>query len=170
MALALFGGCGDDRFEGGRLPAGAPVFQLQSGAPVVVNPAGGPGYGISANEGGVFRLVFTAGNVGVNRFQGSVWSPRRILEVVPGCEGFCPLESNDFVSRVRFTDGAERVDFDASTDGGLDGFDFVVDAEPVFFDLLVDGVRSPRFVFFPIADPAGTIAQPAAVPFALVAR
>jgi hypothetical protein len=130
------------------------------------------GYGVTANLGGAYRLVWSgdAAASGAHReFRGSVYTPGSFSSLLPGCGGACPLEADDFVSQPIGIPGGERIDFNTLATTGLDGFDFSVSAEPVYFDLLIDGARYPDLVFFPSSD-TGTMVSPAAIPFGLTTR
>jgi len=169
-ALAVVAaGCGP--YTGGPIPTGATVYDIVPGASTIIQPGVQAGYGITANTGGVYRLVWTGdrGSSGTNRsFQGSVWTPGSFTQVTAGCiGGGCPVESGDTVKQPVAINGGQRVDFDATTADGIDGFDVVVTFEPVYFDLLIDGSRHPELVFFSSAALGGQIATAGAMPFGL---
>jgi hypothetical protein len=46
----------------------------------------------------------------------------------------------------------------------------VVDAEPVYFDLFIDGQRFPQLVFFPATDRGGQISSVDGFPFGLTTQ
>jgi hypothetical protein len=100
-----------------------------------------------------------------------VWTHGTFQQVTAGCIGaVCPVESDDVVKQPVTVTGGQRVDFDAQTADGVDGFDVAVTGagfEPVYFDLVVDGVRNPDLVFFSAADLSGQIANPGTIPFGL---
>src|SRR5947207_2029667 len=50
----------------------------------------------------------------------------------------------------------------------LAGFDFIVDTEPVVFDLYIDGLQYVDRVYFPATDRGGQVSSTAAFPFGLV--
>jgi hypothetical protein len=173
VALAV-GGAACGSYTGGTIPDGpsTEVYNITPGASVIIGSGGRAGYGITANTGGSYRIVWNGdqSSSGVHRhFYGSVWTkggPFR--QITKGCfQGACPVESNDVVSNPVVVAGGERVDFDAQTADGIDGFDFMVDFEPVFFDLLIDGERFPSLVFFSAADLGGTISNVGTIPFGL---
>jgi hypothetical protein len=174
----LVAACGDGTVShlgvGGSVPSGAVVHRILPGASTIVQPGAQAGYGITANTGGSYRLVWTgdAGASGTWReFWGSVYTPGRFLQIVPGCNGgICQLESNDSLTGAIQTGGGQRIDFDAFAADGLDGFDFIVDTEPVYFDLIIDNARYPNLVFFPATDNGGAISNVAAIPFGLTTR
>lgn len=154
FAVGVFGlsGCGVPTYQPGPVPSGAPVSRVAPGAPTFINPGTTAGYGITANLGGAYRLVWTgdaAASGTYRNFQGSVYTPGNFLSIIGGCgDGSCPLESGDFVSTPLSVPGGSRIDFDTTATTGLDGFDFEVDLEPVYFDLLIDGARVPQLVLF----------------------
>lgn len=103
-------------------------------------------------------------------FRGSVWTQGTFSSVTPGCsDADCPVEQDDYVLTTPVAvAGGQRIDFDAVTNTGVDGFDFVVTAEPVYFDLFIDGARvATTLVFFPATDNGGQISPPGEVPFGL---
>src|SRR4030095_8116426 len=117
-----------------------------------VMPGTTAGYAITANFGGAYRIVWT-GDAGVsgtfNEFWGTVWTPGNFSNVVPGCNGgSCPLENDDYLSQITPVTGGQAINWDAFATTGLDGFDFVVDAEPVIFDFFIDGQRKTGMVYF----------------------
>jgi hypothetical protein len=144
--------------------AGADTYHIDPGASLLVTPGTQAGYGVLANVGGSFRLVWTgdgAATGSFSNFTGTVWTTSVIESVVPGCsDGSCALESGDIVSAPTAVTGGYRVDFDTVTATTLDGFDFFVTTEsvtqPVYFDLLIDGQRQPSLVFFSSSGAAAT--------------
>ena len=173
VALAVVGGAACGPYAGGPIPDGpnTEVYAITPGASVIIGTGGRAGYGITANTGGSYRLVWNGdqSSSGVHRhFYGSVWTPGPFASITRGCfQGGCPVESNDTISDPRQVTGGERIDFDAQTADGIDGFDFLVNFEPVYFDLLVDGVRDRTQIFFSAADLGGTISNVGTVPFGL---
>lgn len=167
--------CGDAHpFTGGALPSNATVYRILPGAGTIVQPGVEAGYGITANLGGSYRLVWTgdtATSGEYRNFYGSVWTPGTFSSIVGGCNSnVCPLESDDVVAAPVSVSGGQRIDFDAMTASGVDGFDFVVSLEPVYFDLHIDGRRYPDLVFFPATDNGGAISSVAAIPFGLTSN
>lgn len=146
------------------VPTGAPVYKVQAGASTISQA----GYVCSGNVGSVFRVVWTgdAAAGGYRQFKGAVYTSGRFVSVTPGCEGSCPLEAGDSVSQAQPTPGGQRVTFEATATNDTDGFDFVIDAEPAYFDLLIDGVRRPEQILFTAG--TGQMATAAAVPFGLL--
>jgi hypothetical protein len=145
------------------------VYQIDSGAGVVVQPGTQAGYGITANLGGSYRLVWTGDGTQSGQyreFYGSVWTPGTFSSLTPGCAGqSCPLMPGDYVSpQPQQLAGGQRIDFDAAQANGLSGIDFTITLEPVYFDLYVDGTEQPTLVFF---SSGGVQVGPAAVPFGL---
>ena len=129
-----------------------------------MQPGTQAGYGILANAGGSFRVVWTgegATTGSYTNFTGTVWTTAVIDSVTPGCfQNACPLEGGDSVSAPTAVTGGYLVDFSAVATTGLDGFDFTVTAEsaaqPVYFDLLIDGQRFSQLIFFSSAGQAAT--------------
>lgn len=154
------------------IPAG-PTYEITLNASTVVEPGVQAGYGITANYGGAYRLVWTGDGAVTGSwesFWGSVYTPGTFSQIVPGCNyGACPLEQGDWVSNAINVSGGQRIDFDSAALDGLDGFDFVVDAEPVTFDLYINGIHYPDLVLFPAYANGGAISTVASIPFALMA-
>ena len=150
---------------GGAIPACAPTYQIFPGAGVIMQP-GVPEYGVTANTGKGYRLVWS-GSTLVQHFYGSVWTTGTFTADIPGCSDHsCPVPPGGTISQPINETGGQRIDFDTIPGLGLVGLDFVVTAEPVYFDLFVDGVHTPGNVFFPVP-PSGQTATAGAVPFAL---
>lgn len=152
-------------------PASTVVYRLQPGAATVVQPGVEAGYGIAGNVGGSFRLVWTGdgARVGIYReFFGSVYTPGHFGSVTPGCAGqLCALQADDRLGApVAAPGGGQRIDFDSVAADSLNGFDFLVSSDPVYFDLLIDGQRYPSLIYFPSTD-TGRIATTAGLPFGL---
>jgi len=146
----------------------ADVWQIDIAGGVLLQPGVQAGFGITANTGSSFRLVWT-GDAGTSasyhNFYGSVYTAGSFTSVTPGCAGnTCPLESGDYVSSAYNIAGGQELDFDTIATTGIDGFDFVVDTEPVYFDLYIDGVRYPNLVYF---SSGGAQAAPTSEPFGL---
>ena len=88
-----------------------------------------------------------------------------------GCNGgFCPLENDDLVSAPNPVAGGQRIDLDALATTGLDGFDFVVSAEPVYFELYIDNKKYPMLFFFAATDNGGQVSNVASIPFGLTSN
>lgn len=168
--------CGDSHpYVGGVIPPSSTVtYRIVPGAGTIIQPGTQAGYGIAANLGGSYRLVWTgdtATSGEYRNFYGSVWTPGTFSNIVAGCNGAaCPLEGDDVLGNVIQVTNGNRIDFDASTANGIDGFDFVVSLEPVFFDLRIDGRRYPDLVFFPATDNGGAISTVAQIPFGLTSN
>jgi hypothetical protein len=149
-------------------PVGPPVYHIDPGASTVVFPGSQAGYGITANLGGSYRAVWTGESpVRYNNFRGTIFTPGTFTFIDPGCGGVCPVESSDLFQTGPVAGGGEQIIFDTVATTGLDGVDFVVDAEPVEFDLKIDGGRYPDLVFFPSG---GAIVSPETMPFDLTTR
>ena len=157
-------------YVGGLIPLSAPTYRILPGASTVVQP-GTASYGITANTGKAYRLVWTGAN-GTQRFYGSIWTTGTFTSFTPGCIGnACPVGSTGTISSpVNLNGGGQRIDFDTFPGSAQVGLDFVSSTEPVYFDLFVDGVRHPNFVYFPATDNSGQISNPGAIPFALTTQ
>jgi hypothetical protein len=173
-------------FCGGNGICGAPTLPSSAGATtyhidtasnisVAIQPGVTAGYDILASPGGSFRIVWTGDGLASglkSNFTGTIWTTATIDSVTPGCsDGSCPLESNDFVSTATPVTGGSLVTFDTITSSGIDGFDFTVTAEsaaqPVFFDLLIDGGRRADLVYF---SSNTVLSSPQTVPFGLTSQ
>jgi hypothetical protein len=170
MTLGL-AACGGPRLP----PQDTEIYRIQTGAGTIISPGQQAGYGITANVGGSYRLVWTgdAQSSGAYReFRGAVSTPGGFLQVTPGCaQGSCQLEADDVVANpVAIRGGGQAISFDAFTTVGIDGFDFVVDTEPVYFDLFIDGQRYPNLIFFPSRDLGGELANVRGFPFGLTTQ
>lgn len=176
LAIALAGcggGSSHEYYHGGAVPSGVPVYRITPGAGTIVQPGVQAGFGASANVGGSYRLVWTGeGNTtgAYSRFWGAVYTSGRFNSITPGCGGYCTLQGDDWVSVGQDASGGQRVDFDSVTAGGINGFDFTVDREPVYFDLFIDGRHEPALFFFPATDNGGAISSVAAIPFGLTTQ
>jgi hypothetical protein len=171
-SLALAAGCGPHRWSGGSVPSPAATYRILPGAGTIIAPGQQAGYGITANTGSAFRLVWT-GQAQVsgtyNEFWGSIYTSGTFQSVVPGCgDGSCPLEGDDYVSGIIPAAGGERVDFDCFASTGIDGIDFVVNGEPAIFDFYIDNAQYPNLVFFPATDNGGAVSTVSVFPFGLV--
>lgn len=174
VALAVVGGTACGSYSGGPIPNGpaTEVYNITPGASVIIGSGGRAGYGVTANTGGSYRLVWNGdqSTSGAHRhFYGSVWVDTGSFQsITRGCfQGACPVESNDVISNAIDVAGGQRIDFDAQTADGIDGFDFLVNNEPVYFDLVVDGSRDRTLVAFSAADLGGAITNPNTNPFGL---
>jgi len=170
VALTVGGAaCGGGGHPSGGIP-NADIYDITPGASVIIGANGVAGYGITANLGGVYRLVWNgdqATSGAYRHFYGSVWSSGAFATVVPGCyNNDCPVESNDYINAPVAVSGGQRVDFDAQTANGIDGFDFQ-GQEPIYFDLLIDDQRYPSLVFFPSAAYGGSTASVQSIPFGM---
>jgi hypothetical protein len=174
FALALTG-CTENHHGGfgGAVPAGASVVKIQTGAGVTIQPGVQAGYGITASQGTSFRIVWTgdAGASGTYReFWGSVWTNGTFDSVTPGCAGnFCALEADDYVSPVIQVSNGQRIDWDTFATTGLDGFDFTATAEPIYFDMVIDGVSYPELTIF-VDGTTGQLASAPTLPFGLITQ
>jgi hypothetical protein len=109
------------------------------------------GYELTAEAPSTYRFRWTTDNLvnhtGVRRFTGSVWTPGRFVSFSPGCEdGSCDLEAGDHVSGVQRVAGGERIDWDTLAKDGWDGFSFVTDSAPLYFEVSVDGTPRPELL------------------------
>mgnify|MGYP000949360504 CR=1 FL=1 len=156
-------------------PPETPVHRIRVGVGVMaLSPGDMAGCAITANLGGAFRIVCT-GDGGATRtirsFRGSLWTSGRFSSVMRGCSASeCALEGADRVSEPVTVTGGQRIDFNWDGASGLDGFDVVADAEPVFFSISMDGAQDATMVLFPSEDGFGATSTPAAIPFGLTAR
>jgi hypothetical protein len=172
LLAALCGGCvvvHDNNPPPPPPPQGPPLYQIDPGASTVIYPGQQAGFGITANVGGSYRMVWTGDSaVQYTNFRGSVYTPGHFSIVNPGCNGGCPVESSDFFTAPQaVSGGGEEFTFDTVATTGIDGVDFVVSLEPVEFDLTIDGARYPSLVFF---TSNGADASPATIPFDLTTR
>ena len=182
--LSLTAGCGGgtptqagrNLYVGGPVPAVSAnlVYGIWEGAAIPGVMLGQtPGYFITANSGGSFRIVWTgdvANSGGVRHFTGSVWTQGTFTSQTPGCaNNSCALEPDDAVSSIHNTQGGQRVDFDTIATDGLDGFDFSVDTVPALFNLYIDGQARPDLVYF-ASSATHQIANSAGMPFGLVSQ
>lgn len=146
----------------------APLYSIDAGAGIVVAVGTQSGYGITANVGASYRVVWTGDGAATgmyHEFWGSMWTAGTFSNFVPGCaQNFCALESGDSVSQPYQVVGGSRIDFDTFASDGLDGFDVVASVEPVYFDLYIDGQHYPNLVFF---TSGGAQGSPTALPFGL---
>ena len=161
---------------GGDVPLAAPTSSIKNGAGVTIQPGVQAGYGITANVGTSFRVVWTGDAAstgsGFREFWGSVWTTGHFDSVTPGCAGnACPLEANqgDYVSAVIPVASGERVDWDTFASDGIDGFDFTATAEPIYFDMFIDGVRYPDLTIYTDGT-TDQVASAPSLPFALLTR
>jgi hypothetical protein len=150
---------------------GAPVYPIDAGAAIAIQPGTQAGYGITANVGNSYRIIWTGdGNTSAQyrEFYGSVWTSGAFATVTPGCsDGSCPLGSGDYISQPYAIAGGERVDFDTFAISNIEGFDFTVTTEPVYFDLYIDGQHYPDLVFF---SSGGIVSSTASFPFGLTTQ
>jgi hypothetical protein len=145
--------------------AGISVFGIDAGAPTLVD-ANNPGFGIAANVGGSYRVVWTGNNGGFTRFQGYIYSQSGFGSVNPGCvDNSCRLESgDDYMAVVDYSGGGQYIEFDTFAADGFDGVDFTTPADPVEFDFYIDGRQYPTAVFF---TSNGVVSNTDVFPFAL---
>jgi hypothetical protein len=153
-------------------PSGTPTYRIALGAATFIAPGQQAGYSATANTGRSYRLVWTgdATNSGTyHEFSGSITVAGHFVSSTPGCtDGSCPLERDDWISAPYALDGGgERIDFDTYATTGVDGIDFVVDSDPVMFDVQIDGYDNAPLIFFTEAGTAAT-SNPTTIPFNLV--
>lgn len=180
--LLLAGGCGAPTdgqappFKGGAVPAltAVPIYQIQLDPAVNVRPGGQAGYGITSAVGNSFRLLWTGephSPERYTRFYGSVYTAGSFIWLTSACRNAeCPLEAGDRVVPPVDTAGGQRVDFSAITSAGVDGFDFIVDKEPVFFELYIDDQLRPELVFFRDALSGGVPTRTDSMPFGILSK
>ena len=130
-----------------------------------------PGYFITANQGGAFRIVWTGDanqSGGIRHFTGSVFTQGHFTGQTPGCyQNSCPLKTDDAVSTIHDTQGGQRIDFDGISTSGLEGFDFSVDTVPALFNIYIDGQARPELIYF-VSSANGQVASSGGIPFGLV--
>jgi hypothetical protein len=178
MALTLAAlagsGCGGPVYQiGGPVPTTAPVSRIAPGAGTIVQPGVQAGYGITANVGGNYRAVWTgdaSASASYREFSGSIYTAGQFTSFTPGCaRNACPLESGDVVSAPVLTGNGSRIDFDTIATTGIDGLDFSVSVEPVYFNLYIDGVPYPNLVSFTDGS-TGQNASAPGMPFGLTTQ
>ncbi len=151
-----------------------PVHRIAPGAGVA---GGTPGVmaacAITANTGGAFKLVCN-GSGEASRFRrvrGSVWTTGTFFGFIHGCrDNKCALEAGDEVTMPVAVQGGQRVDFDWDVATELDGFEFAVTAEPVYFSIYMDGRAEPSRVLFPSPDMGGATVTAGGNPFGLITQ
>lgn len=154
-------------------PTAPPVYTIDTTGVTPVQPGQVAGYGITVPTRGQYRVVWT-GNAGnsvpsLHKFTGSLVTRGQFLRLLPGCSsGACALEPGDIVTKTKIP-GGERIDWSATTFDELDGFevDISLDAEPLFFEPLIEGVPRPTLVFF---RSNGASTSPSAIPFGLTTQ
>jgi hypothetical protein len=151
-----------------------PLHRIAPGAGVAgVAPGVMAACAITANVGGAFRLVCN-GNGGASRFsrvRGSVWTTGSFSSIARGCsDGGCALEAGDDVTEPVAVQGGQRIDFAWDVATEIDGFDFVVSAEPAYFSIYMDGRAEPMRVLFPAEELGGATAAAAGNPFGLTTQ
>jgi hypothetical protein len=186
LAAGCGGGPGRDLFHGGGLPSTdtsvTPLYRIQPDGTNFPNFANGvdQGYLIGASTNAVaalpasYRVVWLGDGVNTSqRFTGSVWTGGNFRRIARGCEqSVCALEQGDYISTVKSVGGGQRIDWDTYADSdatGSDGLDFVVDADPVYFDFFIDGARRPTNVFF-FETTTGALATVDQLPFSLTTQ
>lgn len=150
------------------------VYRVKPGAGIDgVVPGQNVGYYVTGNAGGSFRLVWT-GDYDVTgrtrRMQGSVWTAGAFTSEVIGCAGgFCRPAKDNLVSTIKTLNGpGQRIDWDSVSTNGLEGFDFVADNVPVYFQLRVDGADRADLTYFPATDNGGVVSNAGGMPFGLI--
>jgi hypothetical protein len=160
-------------------PTGAGIAPITGDVFAVANGQGATtptgGYGITASGVGssVTMRITALGATSSQEFYGSIWSAGGLSNVSLGCAGACTAPvAQDFVSQPYSDSGGTRIDFDI-IGANATGFDFDVgfnsSAQPVYFDVLVDGSSSPLSVNFFAAN-TGTEGSPTAIPFGLFSQ
>lgn len=163
-------------FTGGAVPTltDVPLYQIQLAPNININPGGQAGYGITASVGNSFRLIWTGeahSSERFTRFYGAVYTSGSFVWLAPACRNAeCPLEEGDLVHQPVATTGGQRVDFSALTSTGADGFDFMVDREPVYFELYIDEERRSDLVFLRDAISGGVPTRVDSIPFGVLSK
>lgn len=168
-------GCGRSRrpppVSNQPVPLGADIYRIAPGVGVSIAPGIAAGYGITANQQGSFRLVWTGDTESsqtYREFSGVISTEGTFLEYAPGCfDGSCPVESEDLFYDPEQVGSGEAIAFNALTASGVDGIDFTPSQLPVYFDLYIDGIRYPDLVVFADAENDAVESIPASVPFGL---
>jgi hypothetical protein len=163
-------------FEGGFIgptkqvpPSSTTTYVVKVGAKVPIEAGISLEYEITADAPKSYQFRWTGNKkqsgAGV-RFFGAVYTSGKFTAVSPGNCGSeaCALEPGDAVTRAEAIPGGEWVEWSATTYSGFDGFSFVVDKEPVYFDVFLGDKRSPAIVSFP-QWPSGAPATVSASPF-----
>ncbi len=152
-------------------PPITPSYALLVGGTVPVGPGVQVGYALTATSPMTYQLRWTGdarvAHDGYQQFTGAIWTNGHFSSIVPGCvDQVCPLEAGDTVSGVEQVAGGEQIEWNTFAADGWDGFGFVTDTEPVYFDVIIDGDRHPELFFF-AASPGGDTTNPAASPFGM---
>jgi hypothetical protein len=152
---------------GGDLPASAAVYRIIAGANADV-PSGAPVAYAITYSGGAYRLEWIGSGAPIgDHFSGSIWTRGSFTTITPGCSGHCEFSSGDWLSQpTAVASGGQRLDFDTLAPQSTTGLDFVVDTEPVYFQLLVAGQPSPGATWYPDTD-FGVTRNPGEMPFGL---
>ena len=162
------GGGGGVGGGGGGGPVQPPTYHIDPNASTTVSPGTQAGYGITANFGGSYRMVWTGDSQisgQYSEFRGTIYTPGTFTAFDPGCGGGCPDEPNDVINPPEaVVGGGEQITFDTIATDGLDGLDFGVDLEPVTFDIQIDNDYHPELVLFPSG---GVLSSPSVIPFGL---
>lgn len=153
-------------------PASTATFTIQPNVATGVVAGQQAGYGIrTLSSPSTFRVIWTGdGNAGggFHEFWGTMWTTGTFSNEVPGCtNGFCTLESGDYVSQPYATAGGQRIDWDTFASDGLDGFEVTTNVVPVYFDMYIDGAKYTNLVFYPDAMQNGALVNPTSLPFGL---
>lgn len=158
--------------EGPAIPTGVTTYNLKAAAGIIPQPGFMAGYGIASDGAGTYVLAWTGNTGGGNPpipFEGHIWTSGKFTSVTPGCsDNSCTLEAEDKVSDIELAKGGgQHISFTSMSSDDYDGIEFVVDSEPVVFDLLYDGARKTGRVIYANADKGGSPSNPLEIPFAI---
>lgn len=161
--------------DGPPVPTMAPVYNMKPNGGTSVAPGSQAGYGITGDGSGTFVIAWTGntspGNPPVT-FEGSIWTLGHFSSIVLGCsDDSCTLEPDDIVAPVDGSmGGGEHIGFKTTATNDLDGLEFFVDKEPVYFDLMYDGQRQNGRVVYSNADKGGSFGNPQQIPFGITSK
>jgi hypothetical protein len=161
--------------DGPPVPVGAPVYNMKPGGGTSVGPGSQAGYGITGDGAGTF-VIFWTGNTQPGNppvaFEGSIWTQGHFSGIALGCsDDSCTLEAGDVVGPVDGSmGGGEHIGFKTTATDDLDGLEFTVDKEPVYFDLMYDGQRQNGRVVYSNADKGGSFGNPQMIPFGITSK
>lgn len=153
------------------VPTDAPVYNLLPGAETLVGPDYQASFGITALDSSNYRIIWSGGTGSDGApvaFEGSIWTKGTFKSITPGCDDqSCEFEEGDEIVPQSIVDGGQYFGFKAKATTDLDGIDFSVDQEPVYFELLHEGFPTTTRVLFPKTENGGGMSQPEQIPFAL---
>ena len=161
--------------DGPPVPVDAPVYKMQPNGGTQVGPGKQAGFGITGDGFGTFVIFWTGntqpGNPPVT-FEGSIWTTGHFSSIVLGCsDDSCTLEPDDMIASPDGSmGGGEHIGFKTTASDDLDGLEFYVDKEPVYFDLVYDGQRQNGRVVYSNAEKGGAYSNPQKIPFGITAQ